>query len=199
MDRDRSTPVLYSLAMSADFKKLITARFFFTFAVQMQSVVLGWRIYELLRDPLALGLIGLAEAVPAIGLALYAGYLIDRSAPLKVYRRVIFVSLLSGVLVLLEHLLAHDLTVNVQAAMLYSASILTGTARAFAGPSIYAAIPRIVPKDQLLRATATMNSALQVARIAGPAFGGLLLVLPARWLQVRRFVCCWCLPWFLCS
>ena len=69
--------------MPLDFKKLMSARFLFTFAVQMQAVVLGWRIYEILRDPLALGFIGLAEAVPAIGLALYAGYLIDRAAQVQ--------------------------------------------------------------------------------------------------------------------
>ena len=54
--------------MTSDFRKLISARFLFTFAVQMQAVVLGWRIYEIVGDPLALGFIGQTEAVPAIGL-----------------------------------------------------------------------------------------------------------------------------------
>lgn len=159
---------------SPDFRKLTYARFFFTFAVQMQSVVLGWRIYELLKDPLALGLIGLSEAVPAIGLALYAGYLVDRLRPLIVYRRIIYISLLSGALVLLEHLLEHRLSVPAQAGMLYSAAFLTGIARSFAGPCIFASVPRIVPQNLLLKATATMSSASQIARIAGPALGGLL-------------------------
>ncbi len=160
--------------MSADFKKLLSARFFFTFAVQMQSVVLGWRIYELLKDPLALGLIGLAEAVPAIGLALYAGYLVDRMPPLKVYRNVIFVSLLSGILVLAEHIYELHLNLYAQAGMLYAASVLTGVARAFSQPSIFASVPRIVGRNGLVRATALMSSAMQVARIGGPAVGGLL-------------------------
>lgn len=160
--------------MNSDFKKLLSARFFFTFAVQMQSVVLGWRIYELLKDPLALGMIGLAEAVPAISLALYAGYLVDRMAPLKVYRNVIFVSLLSGLLVLGEHIFDEKLSLFMQAAMLYSASVLTGVARAFSQPAIFASVPRIVDRGELLRATALMSSAMQVARIGGPAFGGLI-------------------------
>ena len=100
--------------MPLDLKKLVTARFFFTFAVQMQAVVLGWRIYELLRDPLALGLIGLTEAIPAIGLALVAGYIIDRSRPLVVYRRVMYVSLLSGLVVLVEHIYSNSLPLYVQ-------------------------------------------------------------------------------------
>lgn len=160
--------------MSPDFKKLLTARFFFTFAVQMQAVVLGWRIYQLLKDPLALGLIGLTEAVPAIGLALYAGYLVDRLPPLKVYRNVIFVSLISGVLVLVEHIFESRLNLYTQVGMLYSASFLTGIARSFSQPSIFAAVPRLVKRENLLRATALMSSAMQVARIGGPAFGGLV-------------------------
>ncbi|RYZ63676.1 MAG: MFS transporter, partial [Proteobacteria bacterium] len=159
--------------LPSEFKKLLSARFLFTFAVQMQAVILGWRIYELLKDPLSLGFIGLTEAVPAIGLALYAGYLVDRMRPLLVYRRVMYVSFLSGVIVLAEHIFQQNLSVTVQAGMLYFAAFLTGTARSFSQPAIFASVPRMVPRDQLLRATATMSSAMQIARIAGPAFGGL--------------------------
>lgn len=159
--------------MPLDFKKLMCVRFLFTFAVQMQAVVLGWRIYEILRDPLALGLVGLAEAVPAIGLALYAGHLIDRTAPLKVYRRVMYVSFLSGLIVLAEHSLQNYLPLLIQVSMLYFGSFLTGTARAFSQPAIFASVPRMVEREQLLQATATMSSAMQIARIAGPAAGGI--------------------------
>lgn len=158
--------------MPFDFRKLLSARFLFTFGVQMQAVILGWRIYELLHDPLYLGFIGLAEAVPAIGLALYAGYIVDRSKPLLVYRRVMYVSFISGCIVLTEHLLADRLPLASQVIMLYSASFLTGLVRSFSQPSIYASVPRMIPRDRLLQATAMMNSAMQVARIAGPAFGG---------------------------
>lgn len=160
--------------MPSDFKKLLGARFFYTFAVQMQAVILGWRIYELLKDPLALGFIGLTEAVPAIGLALYAGYLVDRMRPLKVYRNVIHVSLLSGAIVLLEHIYQNQLSITMQAGMLYSASFLTGLARSFSQPSIFAAVPRIVERSKLMQAAAMTSSTMQVARIAGPAAGGII-------------------------
>ncbi len=74
--------------MPSDFKKLMAARFLFTLAVQIQTIVLGWRMYILTKDPLFLGLIGLAEAIPALGLALYAGYIVDRSRPMVVLRRI---------------------------------------------------------------------------------------------------------------
>jgi MFS family permease len=120
-----------------------------------------------------LGFIGLAEAVPAIGLALYAGYIIDRSRPLVAYRRIMYISLLSGLIVLLEHILQNQLGVYEQAGMLYFAAFLTGAARSFSGPAIFASVPRMVARDQLLKSTAFMSSAMQVARVAGPAVGGL--------------------------
>lgn len=161
-------------SLPVDFKKLTFARFFFTFAVQMQAVVLGWRIYELLRDPLYLGLIGLSEAIPAIGLALYAGYLIDRTRPLTAYRRVLYISFLSGLIVLGEHLFADHMSVTLQAGLLYLAAVLTGVARSFSAPAIFSIIPRLVPRNQLLQATAVSSSSSQVARIAGPASGGIV-------------------------
>lgn len=157
-----------------DFKKLLSARFLFTFAVQMQAVVLGWRIYDLLKDPLYLGFIGLTEAIPAIGLALYAGYIVDRMRPLQVYRKVMYVSLLSGVVVLIEHIFEAHFTLSTQVSLLYFAAFLTGTARSFAGPAIFASVPRLVERSMLLRASAMSSSAMQVARIGGPAFGGLV-------------------------
>jgi MFS family permease len=160
--------------MFNSFQKLLTARFLFTFAVQMQAVILGWRNYELLGDPLALGLIGLTEAVPAIGFALIAGYITDRAKPLLIYRCVIGISLLSGAVVLGEHLFESSLSLKAQVILLYSASFLTGCARAFAQPAIFATVPRLVPRSELLKATAMMSSAMQVARIAGPAVGGIL-------------------------
>lgn len=160
--------------MPQDYKKLISARFLFTFAVQMQAVVLGWRIYEILKDPLALGFIGLTEAVPAIGLALYAGYIVDRMSPLLAYRRLMYASLLSGLLVLVEHLLQDQFSTMTQACLLYSAAFLTGAARAFSGPALFATVPRLLSRDQLFKGMATMSTAMQVARVAGPAAGGLV-------------------------
>ncbi len=160
--------------MPLDFKKLLSARFLFTFAVQMQAVVLGWRIYDLLKDPLYLGLIGLTEAIPAIGLALYAGFLVDRMRPLLVYRRVMYVSLLSGVVVLIEHLYANQLSLSNQVGLLYFAAFLTGVARSFSQPAVFASVPRLVERSKLMKASALSSSAMQIARIGGPAFGGLI-------------------------
>lgn len=160
--------------MSSDFKQLMSARFLFTFAVQMQAIVIGWRMYDLTHDPLYLGLIGLAEAVPALGLALYAGYLVDRSRPLKVYRVVVMGSFLSGLILLVSQFESAKLGVTEQVLALFASSILTGTARGFAQPAMFAIVPRIVKREDLQSASAWMSSAMQIARIAGPALGGVI-------------------------
>ncbi|HEY8271091.1 MAG TPA: MFS transporter [Pseudobdellovibrionaceae bacterium] len=157
-----------------DFRKLMSARFLFTLAVQMQAVILGWRMYDLMKDPLYLGLIGLTEAAPAIGLALYAGYLTDRSRPLRIYKGVLTISFFSALVVLVSQILESHLSTPLHSLLLYSASFLTGAARAFAQPAIFSFVPRIVARSELPRATAKMSTVMQVARIAGPAMGGLL-------------------------
>jgi predicted MFS family arabinose efflux permease len=159
--------------MTNDFKKLMVTRFLFTLAVQIQAIVLGWRMYVLTRDPLFLGLIGLVEAIPALGLALYAGYIVDRSRPLLVVRRVVEVSLLSGLILLVSQLHSAGASERLQVLALFVSSFLTGAARAFSQPAMFALVPRIIDRDQLPQASAWMTSSLQVARISGPALGGL--------------------------
>lgn len=160
--------------MPTDFKKLMIARFFFTFAVQMQAIVLGWRMYELTKDALYLGLIGLTEAIPALGLALFAGYIVDRSRPLIVYRRLVLVSLTSGLMMLFSQLPYFGIPETTQISLLFVSSFLTGCARAFSQPSMYSIVPKIIPRFLLPRSSAWMSSAMQTARMSGPAAGGIL-------------------------
>lgn len=158
----------------SDFQKLISARFFFTLAVQMQAVVIGWHIYELTKDPLALGLVGLAEALPALSLALYAGYIVDRNLPLKIYRLVMIGSFISAFILMAAALLQDQLSLFWQITALYVSSVFTGGVRAFSQPSMFAIVPRIIKREDLSKAQAWMGTVMQSARVAGPAVGGLV-------------------------
>lgn len=159
--------------MPSDFKKLMAARFLFTLAVQIQTIVLGWRMYTLTRDPLFLGLIGLVEAIPALGLALYAGYIVDRSRPLVVYHRVVAVSWLSGFILLVSQLPTVGASEQFQVVALFLSSFLTGAARAFSQPAVFSMVPRIIERKDLSRGSAWMASTHQIGSISGPALGGL--------------------------
>jgi len=160
--------------MPADFKKLVSARFLFTFAVQMQAVVVGWQVYSLTHDALALGLIGLAEAIPALSLALYAGYAVDSSRPVVAFRFVLGASLLSALVLLVAQPALTEISASSRVRALYLSCLITGAARSFSQPAIFALVPRIVPRDKLAQASAWSNSAVQIARIGGPALGGVI-------------------------
>lgn len=160
--------------MPIDFKRLMAARFFFSFAVQMQVIVLGWRMYDLTHDPLYLGLIGLVEAIPALSLALIAGFIVDHSNPLKVYRRVALVSLSSGLLMLFSQLKSFDLSINLQVTLLFVSSFLSGLARSFSQPAMYSMVPKLIPRNLIPKSSAWMSGAMQISRISGPAIGGIL-------------------------
>ena len=73
-----TSPSPYAALRLPNFRRYIIGLFAFTMAIQIQGTVVGWQIYELTHDKLALGLIGLAEALPFIGAALYAGHVADR-------------------------------------------------------------------------------------------------------------------------
>ena len=67
----------YAALQVRDFRFFVFARMFITLAIMIQAVVVGWQVYEITKDALSLGLIGLAEAIPAITVSLYAGHLAD--------------------------------------------------------------------------------------------------------------------------
>ncbi len=157
-----------------DFRKLVSARFLFSVSVQMQAVVMGWLVFEIKRDPLYLGFIGLVEAIPALGLALYAGYLVDRSNPLRVYRNVQRVSFTSALLLFWVTWQEDALAEETRLSLIYGAAFLTGLARGFAAPAMYSLMPQLVPREALAVSSAWLASAFQVAAISGPAIGGLL-------------------------
>jgi MFS family permease len=152
------------LAFSRSFYFLVGLRFFGVFAVQLQAVILGWQMYAFTHNPLDLGLVGLTEAIPALSLALFAGFFVDRINPRKIIAGVILVSLVSM-------LIAWSATSPLQ---LYVASFLTGLSRSFYSPSFQSLLPRLVPKKVLNRAIAASTSAMKLAYVTGPAIGGLL-------------------------
>ena len=160
--------------LPSDFVRLMYSRFFLNFSGQVQAVALGWQMYVLTKNPLFLGFIGLAEAVPAIGLALYSGYLVDKSNPMALYRGMIVISLISAVIMLFSQLGILEFTDRFRIGALFVSSFLTGAARSFAQPSVYAIVPRLIPRRQLPTSSAWMAMVLQIARIAGPACGGIL-------------------------
>ncbi len=168
------SPEPRSALESADFRTLTAARFLLAFARRMQTLVMAWQVYALTHDPLALGLIGLVEAVPALALALWAGDVVDRGEPLSIYRGVIVGSLISVGLLLAAGLPGAGLSEARHLALIYAAAFIAGAARGFSQPALYALVPRLVPRTALARSSAWITTAFQTASVIGPGLGGVL-------------------------
>src|SRR6478736_4358846 len=91
----------YAALQIRDFRQFIFARLCITLAIQIQATVVGWQIYEITKDPLSLGLIGLAEAIPAISVSLYAGHIADIIDRKKIILSAIFILLICSTALLL--------------------------------------------------------------------------------------------------
>lgn len=164
----------YAVLKLRDFRFFISYRFFITIAIQMQSLIVGWQMYELTHDPLALGLIGLAEALPFISVALYSGHVADRYNRKRIITWFSLV-FLAGALVLFTF--SHNSIMQLMSLGLfpfYFVVALTGIARAFLYPSTIALMAQMVPR-RLYANSSTWNSTVwHIAAISGPAIGGLV-------------------------
>jgi MFS family permease len=150
-------------------KYYLLARLFGTLAVQMQTVAVGWQVYEATHDPLDLGLIGLSQFLPFIVLILPAGHVADQYDRRRVAAGC-FALQAAGALLMLGYTRAGVAEVW----PVFAIMSLFGVARAFSMPALQALLPNVVPPEDYGRAVPLSSSANQVARIAGPALGGLL-------------------------
>jgi MFS family permease len=154
------------------FLKLLSFRMFIVLAYQIMAIVVGWHIFELTHDTLALGMIGLAEVIPYFSCALFAGYAIDH------YSRRLF-----GVFACLM-LVLNALTLTAVSTgwisgnpslWIYGSIAVGGVARAFIGPSYSAMFALILPRHQYAQASGIGSSVFQLGLVVGPALGGILV------------------------
>jgi len=156
-----------------DFRWYIFSTFTMTLGSQLQAVVVGWQVYTITHDPLSLGLIGLAEALPFIAVALPAGYVADRWNRRDVSVFALFVLALCSVALLVFSTGAGLLT-RVGVWPIYAVIFASGIARSLLQPARQALGAEIVPRSELENAIAWRSSTWQTAAVAGPALGGLL-------------------------
>lgn len=144
-----------------------------TLAREAQIVVVGWQVFALTKDPLTLGLIGLAEALPFIAVALYAGHMADR-----VERRALAIAGTFGLVTSAIALLILSVTPGAITAErvwpVYLIVSLSATARSFMRPAVFALSAEVIPRELYPNAVAWRTSTWHLAAVAGPALGGLI-------------------------
>lgn len=162
-----------------EFRHLLFGRFFLILAFRMLATLLGWWVYQLTKDPLSIGFIGLSEVIPAVSTALYAGYVIDMNEKKRMllicnYVYVLLISTLVA-LAFLEnsyHLTGHQISY-----FIYAVIFLTGICRAFIGPLVPSMIPKMVKKENLANAVTLNQATFLTSSVFGHALGGFLIAL----------------------
>jgi MFS family permease len=163
----------YAALRHRDFRWFILSLFAMTAASQLQAVVVGWQVYSLTHDPLSLGLLGLAEALPFIAVALPGGYLADRMnrRTLSVVSLMVSAGCSVGLLALSA---SPGLLQQVGVRPIYAIIFVSGVARGVLQPARQAMSAEIIPRTMYENAIAWRSSTWQTAAVIGPAIGGLL-------------------------
>jgi len=175
-----------SIYRARDLNLFVGSRFLSTVAIQVQSVAIGWQIYDMERTPLALGLVGLCQFLPMFLLTLPAGDITDRFNQRRVYSLAALLQAVCSGLFLLLSIFSPN-----TAWPFYLVLVLFGAARGFAGPSGSSLLPFLVPPEKLAKSMAFSSSFFTAAVISGPALGGFLYALgpvPVYSLCIAGFV-----------
>jgi len=161
----------------SEFRNLMIGRFLFIMGLRMMGTLVGWWIYELTNAPFAIGLIGLAEVIPAVSLALYAGHVIDKSEKRKLLLRgVILYWCCALILLFLSMDIGSLKLTSLQIAIgIYFIVFCTGIIRSFTGPSFGTIIGAVVPKNLLQNATTWSQGIWLSASILGHAIVGFII------------------------
>jgi MFS family permease len=160
-----------------ELRNLMIGRFLFIMGLRMMGTLVGWWIYELTNAPFAIGLIGLAEVIPAVSLALYAGHVIDKSEKRKLLLKgVILYWCCALILLFLSMDIGALKLTSLQIAIgIYFIVFCTGIIRSFTGPSFGTIIGAVVPKNLLQNATTWSQGIWLSASVLGHAIVGFII------------------------
>jgi len=168
-----------------DFRSYIGMRFCFTFAYSMQAFVLGYYIWHITNSKIALGGIGLCEAIPAVCIALYGGYIADKSEKRKMLLLIFGGVLITAAVIFAVTLKSMHGIIKTEwiVPIVYLMVFCNGIARAFYGPATFTIYAHSIPKELYPNGSTWSSSSWQVAAILGPAVAGLIIAYPEKILH----------------
>ncbi len=164
----------YASLKIKDFKLFAIARFVLTFSIQMQSVIVGWQIYQLTHSALSLGLVGLAEVLPFFSVTLFAGHIADIVSRKKIILFSGSLYFFCAVALLLVSTKFNFILASHGVFPIYIIIFTTGIARGFMSPAQAAFAAQLVPRELFGNASTWSSLAWQTAEVTGPAAGGLI-------------------------
>lgn len=159
------------LLAQRDFRALLAARLTYALAVAAIATIVAFQVYDVTKDPLALGLLGLVEAIPALSIVLYGGHVADRRD-----RRKIVMSTSAATAICAATLAALSSGMSISFVAILAVIFLTGVASAFERPALSALEAQVIPLDEVTRALSITGAVSTAGAILGPAIGGVAIV-----------------------
>jgi len=182
----------YEALRFTEFKFFLAMRFAMVFAWSMQFVIIEWEVYKLTKDPLSLGIIGLMEIIPAIGMALFAGHIVDQNEKKNLLVKCIlgFSVVSFGLFLITVPSITKDLSLQTTLYVIYGLVFFGGLVRSFIGPTIFSLLSLIVPKKTYPNAATWSSSTWQMGSMFGPAIAGFSISLfGVHWSMCLVFAC----------
>jgi MFS family permease len=160
-----------------EFRYFIIQRFFFTMAMRMTATLVWWKMYLLTKDPLLVSFVALAEAIPAISLALYSGHVVDKSDKRKLLLRSVLLYLIcvGGLLAITQTSVENSMGKHFVQYGIYMIMFCTGIIRSFSGPTTSSIMAQLVPKNILPNAVTWSSGTWLSASVIGHGSAGFLI------------------------
>jgi MFS family permease len=182
----------YQALRYREFNVFLILRFAMVFAWSMQFIVIEWEVYSLTKNPLSLGLIGLMEVIPAVGMALFAGHMVDqREKKGLLVKCILGFSVISfGLFLLTWPKVISGWSTDAILYSIYFLVFIGGLVRAFLGPTIFSLLSLIVPKKVYPNAATWSSSVWQIGSVLGPAIAGFSInYIGVHWSMCSVFAC----------
>ncbi len=161
-----------------EFRNYLSIRFGLIFALNMQSTIIYYWVYQITNDKLALGLVGLAEVIPALSISLFAGHFVDLNEKRKMVLICIIGYLFLGLgLSSLAFPVSDFLHIQHKIYFIYFFVFIGGILRAFYSPSMFSLFGLVVPRTNYANATSWSSMAWQMGAVLGPLTAGFLIAL----------------------
>jgi MFS family permease len=187
----------YAALRYSDFRSFVSNSFLFSATIRVQEVIVGYELYKTTHDPLALGLVGLAEAIPFIVTSLFGGYVADQKNKITIMHISLVVILLgSGVLyTAFQPGIYNALSESQHLAVIYSVFGLIGFAKGFYSPAASSLKPFLVPRTIYSNSSTWSSSFSQAGAILGPAAAGFMYaylgLTHTLLIVIGNFLICW--------
>lgn len=160
-----------------EFLSFLSIRFGLIFALNMQITIIFYWVYHITNDKLALGFVGLAEVIPAIGFSLFAGHYVDlvEKKKMVLFCLISYILLGASLFILTTPFAFNELGLNNTLYLIYFFVFCGGVIRSFMGPSVFSLFGLIVPRKHYANATSWSSMAWQVGSVLGPLAAGMLI------------------------